>query len=242
MTFKRVLIDVDTQQDFLSRDGALPVCNRTEAIDQLMRVMAWVRSHNVPVVSSLDTHAPNTTFNGTPKHCVEGSRGQRKLPFTLMRQHRLVETDTMLSLPPDLLTDYPQLIFRKRNNDFFSNPKADRLLTRLEAEEIIVLGVGIEDCIRRLVMGLLARHKCVTIVPDACGRWNNVDADLAARLMAAKGARVLAVDELLSLNGSVAVRVARNGRPVAHHHAVRPGTNNGRSSARNGVRRPRTSS
>jgi nicotinamidase-related amidase len=216
MTFKRVLIDVDTQYDFLSEDGAFPVSDRDRAVKGVRRIMSWARANRVPIISSIDSHPVNETFKDMPIHCVEGSRGQKKIPCTLMRQRRLVHTDTMLSIPLDLLADVRQVIFCKRNDNFFSNPKADRLLTTLEAEEIIICGVGLERCIRSLTLGLLARHKLVTVVPEACGRWNRVDADLASRLIEAKGARIVTLDELgAGTNG--------NGHAVRNGHDRRNG-------------------
>ena len=237
MTFKRILIDIDTQRDFLASDGALPVSDRDDAVKGVRRIMAWARTHRVPVISSIDSHSTNETFRDLPMHCVEGSRGQQKIPCTLMRNRRLVQTDMMLSIPLNLLSEVRQVIFRKRGNNFFSNPKADRLLTTLDAEEIIICGVGLESCIRTLTLGLLARHKLVTVVPEACGRWNPVDADLAARLIAARGARMLTLDELEALsngngngNGSARPRPAdRNG------HRANNGARNGGG---NGTRRP----
>ncbi len=163
--------------------------------------MSWARASRIPIISSIDTHRDNEIRQGIPPHCLEGTPGQRKLDFTLMRHRRLVETDTTLALPLDLLDSYHQVIFRKRGRDFFANPKADRLLTDLDAAEIIVCGVGLECCVRSLVLGLKARHKQVTLIPEACGSWNCVDGELAARLMEAKGVRILSVDELVSLNG-----------------------------------------
>ena len=234
---RRVLIDVDTQYDFLSEAGAFPVSDRDRAVKGVRRIMSWARANRVPIISSIDTHPENETFKDVPMHCVEGSQGQKKIPCTLMRQRRLVCTDTMLSIPKDLLVDVRQVIFRKRNDNFFSNPKADRLLTTLEAEEIIICGVGLERCIRSLALGLLARHKLVTVVPEACGRWNSVDADLASRLIEAKGARIVTLDELgAGTNGNG--HAARNGQgkgtaqiPSADHNGNGHANGNG-----NGVR------
>ena len=251
MTLNCVLIDVDTQRDFLDSRGALPVSNRSEALAALRKVMAWARARHVPVVSSMDTHRENEPRTGTATHCLEGSVGQQKLPFTLLRQRRLVETDSTLSLPIDLLAQYKQVIFRKRSKDFFSNPKADRLLTSLDAMEILVCGVGLESSIRSLVLGLIARHKRVTLILEACGTWNRVDANLAAQLMEARGARIASLDALImpdadgrrNGNGHVA-RSTTNGttkhllRPATNGHATRNGTGRAATKRTAGTRGP----
>lgn len=227
MKLNRILIDVDTQRDFLAANASLPVANAATAVPALRRVMSWARATRIPIVSSLDTHRDNEVRQGIPVHCIDGSAGQRKLDFTLMRHRRLVETDTTLALPLNLLDNYHQLIFQKRGQDFFANPKADRLLTDLDAVEIIVCGVGLECCVRALVLGLMARHKRVALIPEACGSWNCVDGELAARLMEAKGVRMLRVDDLASLNGAATNgryrQPGRNGQaPKANGRVVRP--------------------
>ena len=225
--------------------------NRSEALAGLRKVMAWARAQHVPVVSSMDTHRPNEPLTGRAVHCLEGSVGQQKLPFTLLRPRRLVETDTTLALPADLLTQYKQVIFRKRSKDFFSNPKADRLLTSLDAMEILVCGVGLESSIRTLVLGLIARQKRVTLILEACGTWNRVDAELAAKLMEARGARIVSPDMLIppeanghrNGNGRVA-RPTTNGtakpllRPATNGHAARNGTGRATAKRTTGASRP----
>ncbi len=223
MKLDLILIDVDTQRDFLAANASLPVANAATAIPALRRIMSWARVTRVPIISTLDTHRDNEIRQGVPLHCLEGTPGQRKLDFTLMRHRRLVETDTTLALPLDLLDTYHQVIFRKRGRDFFANPKADRLLTDLDAAEIIVCGVGLECCVRSLVLGLMARHKRVALIPEACGTWNSVDGELAARLMEAKGVRMLSVDELVASNG-----VSDNGRHRQPGPNAQAPKNNGR--------------
>ena len=110
----------------------------------------------------------------------------------------LVETDNYLSLPPDLRKNYHQLIFRKRTRDVLSNPKADLLLTQLKVEEYILFGVGIERAIKSLALGLLARHKRVAVVRDACGWWSAGDGELALRQLAAKSVRLTGTAEVVA--------------------------------------------
>jgi len=104
----------------------------------------------------------------------------------LLSPRTIVETDNYLSLPPDLQANNRQLIFRKRTRDILSNPKADRFLTHWRPEEYILVGVGLERAIRGLALGLLARHKTVTVVTDACGYWSSGDADLVLRQLGAR--------------------------------------------------------
>ena len=195
--YECVTVDLNTQRDFCDREGALPVANLGEFIPALRRVIAWAKRNYAPVISSLHSHRPlEFPERDRPVHCVDGSNGQRKIPFTVFPLSTRIEFDNMLSVPLDLFRRYQQVMFRMRADDLLGNPKADRFLTQLPTEEYVIFGNAIECSIKALALGLLARHKKVTVVVDACGYWNKAAADLALRQMEAKGARLITVDEL----------------------------------------------
>ena len=189
--WRRVLIDICTQNDYLQTGAILQVTNQKDLIPNLHRIFAWARSQHVALVSIIESHRPTEPLNGTDLHCVDGTNGQQKPEYTLFEPRLLVEADNSLSLPPDLTKHYRQLLFRKRARDILGNPKADRFLTHLQPEEFILFGVGLERTIRGLALGLLARHKKVTVISDACGVWNPADAELVLRQLAAKGIRLV---------------------------------------------------
>ena len=195
--YECVTVDLNTQRDFCEGEGALPVTNLGEFIPALRRVIAWAKRNYAPVISSLHSHRPRELPEpDRPVHCVDGSNGQRKVPFTVFPLSTRVEFDNTLSVPLDLFRRYQQVMFRMRADDLLGNPKADRFLTQLPTEEFVIFGNAIECSIKALALGLLARHKNVTVVIDACGYWSKGAADLALRQMAAKGARLITVDEL----------------------------------------------
>jgi nicotinamidase-related amidase len=196
---KRVLIDLSTQYDFLSEDGAMPVLNRTRLLPNLRRAIAWARLTHTPVVSAIDAKRENEPFNGTPRHCVDGTPGQTKIPFTLLHARTFLQADNSLSIPPNIFVEYQQVLLRKRSKDFLVNPKADRLLTESQVGEHIILGVGLEAAVKSLALGLITRLKRVAVVYDACGFWNISAADLALRQMEAKGVRLICVEELCNM-------------------------------------------
>ena len=193
-----VLVDLNTQRDFLDPVSVCRVRNRAPLIPAVRRVVAWAKWNHVPVISSMDSHREiECTHDGFPLHCIDGTRGQRKIPWTLFGSRVRVEGDSTLALSLDLFETYQQVIFRKRTHDLFSNPKADRFLTQLRVEEFILFGVGLEFSIGALALGLLARNRRVTVVVDCCGFWNPSEADLALRRMHAKGADLVTVEQLL---------------------------------------------
>ncbi len=194
--WNRVLVDVCTQRDFLDPGAILQAANREAIIPKLQQVFEWARKQRIGIVSAVESHRPSEPLAGFPLHCIDGTPGQRKMDFAHVRPWVLVEVDNTLALPPDLRENYQQLIFRKRARDVLGNPKADRFLTQLPAEEFIIFGVGVERAIRSLALGLQGRHKKVTVVSDACGYWSAADADLALRQLAAKHIRLVTADEL----------------------------------------------
>lgn len=238
--FECLVLDVNTQWDFLDPLGAFPVANLAELLPALRRVVAWTKRNGAPVVSSIESHRPfELSDSGHPICCVDGSSGQSKVGFTVFSRRIAVEVDNTLSVPVDVFRDYQQVIFRKRTDDLLANPKADSLLSLLPVDEFILFGNGIENSIKAAALALMAREKRVTIVPDACGYWSKAGADLALRQVTAKGANLLTIDQLLERKldrrHGLRWRVVLNG----HHGDTDRPVRNGRShpAPRNGLRR-----
>lgn len=236
-SFERVLLDMNTQCDFLLPKGALPVANRAEVLPNIRRIMNWGRVGRYPVLSSLESHRVGETGNGLPPYCIDRSKGQKKLPFTLMPRRIVLQGDNTLDLPHDPFRRYQQVIFTKRNCDFLSNPKADRLINALHIGAVVVFGVLAEQCIKMTVLGLLARRRQIIVIRDACGYWYAGEGELAFRQMEAKGAIVASTDELLS--GEVAAKLAPTVKPSVSEDdetAESVGKGNGKGNGR-GLRR-----
>lgn len=226
--FDRVLIDLNTQCDFLLPRGAVPVANREQMLPNVRRLMSWARNTRLPVISTIDSHRAGERSNGFPPYCIDRTPGQKKLPFTLLPRRIILHGDNTLDLPIEAFRRYRQLIFTKRSGDFLSNPKADRLVSQLRVHHLIVFGVITECCVKAAVLSLIARLRRVVVVKDACGFWSPPDAELAMRQMEAKGAVMVTTEELISgaaderIQASRALEIektiddnaAENGRPV----------------------------
>ncbi len=220
-----VLVDFCTQRDFCTETGAFPVANLAEVVPAFRRVFAWAEANNAPMISALDSHRRwELHRDGIEVHCFDGSEGQRKLDFTLLPRHFMVEGDNTLCVPIDLFDRYQQVVFRKRTEDLLANPKADRFLTQLPVAEVILFGNGLENSIRALTLALLARNKRVTVVLDACGYWSAPESELALRQIWAKGVTLTTVDELTARKLRRRVRsswgVLPPGRPVVKARAT----------------------
>jgi nicotinamidase-related amidase len=193
--YPNVLVDVDSQVDFLTPDGRRPVRNQ-QVVPNIQRVFRWARHCRLTVISSIDFHRITDPVRDVPQHCLAGTPGVNKLSCTLLPRRTLIQTDDTIHLPHDLLTRYRQVLFLKRGDDLTRNPKADRLLTEIQVSNFIIVGVGLEESVRLLALELLTRRQNVWLVTDACGYWNTQAADLTVKQLAAKGARILTTDEL----------------------------------------------
>jgi nicotinamidase-related amidase len=198
---KQVLLDINTQQDFLLANGYHCIRNHRRVLTHIRRMMAWARMHDVPIISTCQVqtnghggdHAHgdgNGNGNGNGHHGMNGS-GVKKVPYTLVANRISFVPDSSTDLPRDLLRHYRQVIFHKRCLDPFDEPRIDRLLTEMKAGEFILMGTSTEGEIQATALGLLQRHRHVTVVVDAIGSWDLQEAQMALRKMEAKGAHLV---------------------------------------------------
>ena len=192
-----VFLDVCTQRDYLSTCGTHRALNAERARDNIKHLMAFARWAGVPTLSCVDVCRPRQACGKNGTHCVGSHQGQGKIPYSLLPDHVVVDSDNCLCVPLDLLQQHQQAILVKEHRDPFTNPKLDRLLTELHTRRYVIFGVSLETSIRLLVLGLLLRHRRVTLVTDACGYWSAAEADMALRQLAAKGCHMVTARELI---------------------------------------------
>jgi nicotinamidase-related amidase len=182
-----VLVDIDTQKDFFLADGGGCIRNHRRVLMNVRRVLAWTRVKNFRVVS---TQLCKAGKNGE-KLCIIGSDGQCKISYTLRNKRIELVADGCTDLPRDIFTRYDQIILNKRCEDPFEEPRAERVLSELKADEFIVIGAVAEGAVEATVLGLLQRGKKVTVLIDAVGIHDRRKADVAFRKMKAKGANLI---------------------------------------------------
>jgi len=185
-----LLIDIDTQKDFLLPTGRACVRNQAEVLANIRRVIAWARRENVSVISTAEVY-PNNNGCSEISYCLDGTDGQKKVPCTLLNDRVSFPADNKNALPADVLLAYRQIILHKRCIDPFDEPRIERLLSEVKADEFILIGAGTEDAVRATAMGLLHRGKKVRIIVDALGSHSTREAKFALRKMEAKGAKLI---------------------------------------------------
>jgi nicotinamidase/pyrazinamidase len=160
-----VLLDIDTQRDFLEHDGALFIPGSDAIIPNLARLTSFAIHAQVPVIATACAHVPDDPeLKQFPPHCMAGTPGQARIAATARQD------STVLSLAERLVGEIPaHLTLLKRELDLFSRPDADALVARYNQPKptFLVYGVATDYCVRAAVSGLLARECRTAIVTDA---------------------------------------------------------------------------
>lgn len=188
ITRKKVLLDLNTQKDFFLADGKACVGNHRRILSRIRRIMAWARLNNIPIVSTSQVF-PDDHHSEHPYCCIDGTEGQRKISYTKVFRRKNFPADGSTDLPSDILHKFQQVVLHNRTLDPFDEPRIERLLTELDADEFVVMGATAEDTVKACVLGLLQRGKKVSVVRDAVGAVDKQESEMAIRKMMAKGAR-----------------------------------------------------
>ena len=196
---RHVLIDINTQRDFFLAGGNACIRNHRRVLGRVRRIMAWARRRHIPIISICEVY-PNHNGENEVDYCIDGTEGQNKIRYTLLSNRVSFAADDSTDLPTDLLQHYRQIIFHKRCLDPFDEPRIDRLLSEMRADEFILIGASTEGAVKATALGLLQRGKRVRVVVDASGLHNKKDAKLALRKMEAKGAKLIETKRLAGIS------------------------------------------
>jgi len=158
-------------------------------------LMGWAREHNVPIISSADTHAPDDPeFAQWPPHCVAGTPGQRRIPETLFPDAVLVENRPGAFHSAQGWTG--QLIVEKRVYDFTTNVNIEAILASLGQPRFVAFGVATEYCVLSAVLALRKRNLPVAVVLDAIKAISEEGGRKALEEMTTAGARLVTTAEM----------------------------------------------
>ncbi|MEK6969324.1 MAG: isochorismatase family protein [Nanoarchaeota archaeon] len=89
----KIFYDVDTQNDFMNKNGVLYVPDAELIKHDLWRLTDYAKRHKIPIVGSVDQHFGTEEYklrerelqqNGGPfpDHCLAGTDGQKKIELT----------------------------------------------------------------------------------------------------------------------------------------------------------------
>ncbi len=180
----RLVVDVDTQSHFFLNNSKVCVQNHRQVLTNILKVVHWANLQNIHMVSTVQTLGQYRKF------LIGGADGQKKIRHTLCRRCISFEASDCTDLLPEIFEKYEQVIFCKRCFDPFAEPRADRMLSESEADEFILIGAATEGAVRATALGLLTRHKKVTVLIDATGSYDKKIGETTLRLLRERGAKL----------------------------------------------------
>ncbi len=199
MRLERVLLDIETQQDFFQPGGSCyrrPASRQAKAIYRLFR---WARQNEVPVISTVLRVRPGERGPlAAAPHCREGTEGERKLLRTVLPRRINLGLRGVTDVPADLFERYQQVIFEKRHTDTFRHPAAERLITDIEEATFVICGAGVAHGIAEAAIGLRERGFGVIVAGDAVLHLGHRLAPMAFKRMDAKGVVFVPTDKIVS--------------------------------------------
>ena len=160
-------MDIDTQRDFMLRDGALYVPGADRMIPKLRRLFDFAKKNDITILSTMDAHtADDPEFQQFPPHCVQGTEGQKKLDDTLLPKPLLFPNKPIDRNLMDAVKKHQQIIVEKQTLDVYGNPICEKLL-RVLPPHAIVFGVATDYCVKTACLGARRLGVKVALITDA---------------------------------------------------------------------------
>ena len=172
----RIFYDVDTQNDFMNKDGALYVPEAESIRENIRLLTEHARTKKIKIAGSVDAHSENDPeFEIFPPHCVKGTEGQKKI---------------IPSMPGEIY-------FKKQHYDIFTNPEFSAFLKQIKVIEAIVYGVATDYCVKAAVLGMQMRNVQCYVVEDAIKGVDPKTTKGALEDMAKNGAEFIKTKDIL---------------------------------------------
>ena len=211
---QRALLLVDLQNDFCA-GGALAVADGDSTIDVANLLIRAAKILGDTVVASQDWHPANHgsfasqhgvepysqgMLDGLPQtfwpdHCVQGSDGAEFHPLLTQQ-----DIDAVFRKGESVNIDSYSAFF---DNGHRQKTGLDAWLREHEINELIVLGLATDYCVKFTVLDALALGYTVNVITDGCRGVNIQPQDSANAFMemAAEGATLYTLDDWLENQG-----------------------------------------
>jgi len=144
----KAVVIVDMLNDFVDEKGALPVKGALELVGNIIKIKKKAEEHGIIVVYANDSHAEgDPEFKIWPRHAVKGESG----------------ADMVEGLSP---TD-KDIVIEKQELSLFTNQHADNILKEKDVDELFLMGVATDYCVKESVLDALKNSYAVNVVVDA---------------------------------------------------------------------------
>ncbi len=154
------LLVIDMENDFVAAGAVMQTPGGLALVPVINRLIAWARTHSVPVVFTHEMHRADRSDFGIelefdPVHCLEGTTGVELVPGLDARAGDV-------------------RIRSKRRYDCFLGTELDLVLRCRRIENIVACGVTTHQCVMSTVFTarhldyrvLLAADACAGVSPD----------------------------------------------------------------------------
>ena len=200
MVPERILLDIETQQDFFTPGGSCYVPEAYRSAAQVRRLFNWARKNHIPVVSTvLRVRKGQKSPLASVLHCIEDTTGEQKISGTILPKRINLGLRNTTDLPRRIFEKYQQIIFEKRDTDIFAHARAERLISELGETTFFVCGAGIAHGIVEATIGLRNRGFTVIVAEDAILDLNDPMAEMAYLRMQAKRIIFTPTKEIISI-------------------------------------------
>jgi len=222
----RIFYDVDTQHDFMDKDGALYVPGAEEIKPNLNRLMQYAIEKEIALVGSVDKHFGTEKYRHReielkrwggkfPDHCMAGTKGQEKISETsrfyypqgeevaleIYIPHNLDkgkdESELRYALRAFKHSKEYGLFFEKQHNDIFTNPIFERFLRKADIKKAVVYGVATDYCVKAAVLGMQQRGVQCYVVEDAIAAVSSDTGEKSLEEMVKSGAKLITTKGVL---------------------------------------------
>lgn len=199
MVVDRILLDIETQQDFFDPSGTCYTRKARKVASNIRRLFHWAKKNAIPVVSTVlrVRKGERGPLSELP-HCIDDSEGEQKMRGTALPARINLGLRNTTDLPREIFDRYQQVIFEKRHTDIFLHARAERLITELDSATFIICGAGVARGIVEAAVGLRKRHFSVICASDAVLDLDEAMSEMAYLRMMAKGVIFAPTKEIIT--------------------------------------------
>ncbi len=202
---KKIFWNVDTQYDFMRKDGKLYVANAEVIEPKLAQLTNYARERKIQVINTADWHKPDskelsrtpdfmTTF---PEHCMQNTAGARYIPATKPTAPYTIDWEAEGFDAKKVKETREVTLYKDAFDIFAGNKYAAKVVNILKPELAVVYGVATNVCVNYAVQGLLERKVKVVVPLDAIKELPTLPLEETLNAWTQKGAILTTVDDII---------------------------------------------
>ena len=186
-----IFFDINTQYDFMHKDGKLYVPEAEKIIPNLQKITLFANKSKVSIVATIDLQ--KTKLEIPPNFMANG---YKKIPETKLPNNKAIPNKKLNNEQlKNLLEKYDIFRIFKQKLDVFSNPNTKKLLNNVK--RAYVYGVATDYCVKAAVLGLREMGVETYVIKDAIKPVFKKNEKKYLSLFRKKGAKFLTTSELL---------------------------------------------